>query len=96
MKTLPLQIRKNGYDYNLLTRSGKHAIYSQSYENTIIGYEVFKIYVRGERYSDILNRALPSTERYPSNGSFGYSAWAYIDLQDAISKYKELELNSKK
>ena len=92
MEVLSSYLRKNGYEYNLITRSENNAIYSQSYENTIVGYEVFKIFIRGARYSDFLGKDLQPKERFPSNESFGYSAWVYNNLEDARRKYKDLEL----
>ena len=91
IKKLEMEIRKNGHVYKLITRSKNRAIYSQSDSNRLIAYEVFKIFIRGERYSEILKRVIPPTERFPSNESFGKTAWTFSNLKPAMEKYNELK-----
>ena len=90
MIRLKSSIRKNGFDYNRITRTEKRAVNSQHYGNRLIAYEVFKIFIRGARYSDIIRKDIPPIERFPSNESFGYTARTYSDLESAMEKYIDL------
>jgi hypothetical protein len=90
MKRLKESFRKNGMNYNLLRREVKKAIYSVAVGNHIIGYEVFKIRIREQRYSTKLNADIPTHESYPNNESFGKTAWMCKTFEAAIKKYNIL------
>jgi hypothetical protein len=90
MKKLPEQYLRNGYLYKLVRRDEKKALYSQSYDNIPVGYEVFKIRVQRARFSQIIGTYIPAHERFPGNSDFGRSAWAIIDLNDALIRYDNI------
>jgi hypothetical protein len=90
MKKLPLLISKNGFEYKLLRRTEKKALYAQSLGNTLIGYEVFRIRIQQTRFSALLGAIQTSSEKFPGNENFGKSAWSYMDFQNALEKYNEL------
>ena len=83
-------VSKNGFAYKCVQRAQKKALYAQYHENTLIGFEVFKIRLRGTQFSHILNKSLPPAERFPSNEDFGKTAWSFRTLQDAMKKYAEI------
>jgi hypothetical protein len=82
---------KNGFTYILVQRTDKKALYSQFYNNVQVGYEVFFIKVRGNQFSQLLNKPIDASERFPSNEVFGKTAWSFTDFQKALQKYQELE-----
>ena len=90
MKRLPEELSKNGYRYILVQRDQNRALYRQVYKNVPIGYEVFKIRVQRARFSQIIGTYIPAHERFPSNSDFGRSAWAIIDLNDALIRYNNI------
>lgn len=86
-KKLPNEISKNGYLYKLVQRTEGKAIYKQTYNNTLVGYEVFKIRIQCARYSQILGRSIPECERFPCNEDFGRTAWSFRDIESALIRY---------
>ena len=56
MKTLPVSYQKDGDQFDLIERKGDVCVYSQSDENGIYAYEVFKVqktrkcHINGENY----------------------------------------------
>jgi hypothetical protein len=101
MRKLAKEIRKNGFDYELVERSDTVAIYKQV-DNTlvhpkIISFEVFIIKTREEGL--IGDRIIEAGEVFPSNESFGINAWTYscvsenginYALKKAYRKYNNL------
>ena len=77
-------IKKNGYEYNLVIKVPEVGyIFSQSSDNKIIAYEVFK---------HKFNRRFNVTS-FPSNESFGIWAWTYHDLKDAVVRLNDIIQN---
>lgn len=95
MKELPLQLIRKGFDYKLIQRNSKAAIYSQSKEGRLLAYEVVKILI-AKPY--ILNSIqFPGGECFPHDEAFGQWAWSYTTtfsqeeaLQKATNKFNEI------
>ena len=90
---LAAEVRKNGFDYVLLTRTRNVAIYEQKIvdDNGISypsRYEVFIIKVQREREFD--GRLFPRKEKFPSNEDFGKLAWSITNYDRAYARYLEL------
>jgi len=49
MKTLPLRLSKNGFNYTQVLRGDRSCIYAQEVMPDLTCYEVFKIKVRPQR-----------------------------------------------
>jgi acetoacetate decarboxylase len=102
MKKLEQHQRKNGFDYELVERNDKAAIYKQveNYgENNeyIVAYEVFLIKIRKDK--SIVGNFIEGGEIFPSNEDFGKNAWTYSTfletlkdqaLKKAYNKYNSL------
>jgi hypothetical protein len=91
MDTLPLKLRKNGYDYTQVLRGSKTCLYSQSIKGNLIAYEVFKIRTKPKR--KVFDNWVEAKEKYPADKDFGYTAWSYSTWDKAKEKYNSLELN---
>lgn len=89
MRVLESTIRKNGFEYNLVERSEHTAIYSQHNGDDIIAYEVFKVKIAKEAL--VFGRVIEPHEKFPSDLSFGVSAWSYRHIEDALVKFNSLE-----
>lgn len=89
MKTLPNELRKNGFIYTLVQRGQKSCIYEQGVSEELTRYEVFLIKIRPER--NVKGKLLPATEVFPHNEAFGYTAWCCWDLPAAHSRFTKLE-----
>lgn len=87
---LPASLRKNRYDYRLVQRTPQKAIYEQSYDQIITGYEVFKIRVQRARFSQHIGRLIPEKERFPCDEDFGRIAWSHKSLESALIRYNNL------
>ena len=88
MKTLPLNLRKNGFSYTQLFRTENKAIYKQTVSTKIEYFEVFIIQSRPERI--IKGKIISSGEKFPNDESFGVMAWTYISFCKALNKYNTL------
>lgn len=89
MKKLLDGVRKNGFDYVLITRTETKAIYKQSFDGKIIAYEVFIVKVIKE--CALAGVVIPEHEKFPSDNDFGKTAWSYKQYYKAICKYETLK-----
>lgn len=93
MKLLPETIERKGFVHKLIHRDEKRAIYSQCIGEKVYAYEVFKIYQQKE-CDAIMGGViihLEHKELFPSDRSFGTTAWTYPELSLAQEKFKQLE-----
>ena len=90
MNTLPPILRKNGFQYNLITAGEKAFIYEQVYSKGVNYYEVFKKVIAKE--TTIQGNFIPEHISFPGNEDFGNWAWVYRSKEKAIKKFNELEL----
>ena len=90
MKKLPLEFKKYGYNYKQIDRGYHSAIYEQSSEGVIHGYEVIEIEVleAGERFG----KMYPERENYPSSERWGSLGFTVANLDHAKEKAVEIEL----
>jgi len=89
MKTLPLKLRKNGFNYTQVLRGIRSCIYEQRVSEKEVCYEVFIVKIRPER--NFNGKVIEAGERFPHDEAFGYWAWSYMTYEDALEKFKELE-----
>jgi hypothetical protein len=92
MKTLPFKLRKNVFSYSQVLRGLRSCIYTQRVTEEVTYYEVFLIKIKPERI--IENKILEATEIFPPNEAFGYWAWSYRTMDQAMKKFNELERRS--
>lgn len=91
MKKLDNTIKKKGFVYTLIKRSGKVAIYEQQMEDVINAskhYEV--ILINSHNGVTIANNYLPPSEIYPSASQWGNTGWTYSKKEDAEEKFTNL------
>lgn len=91
MELLSKEIRKNGFIYRFLKRGGRALIYEQ-YDpelDEVIAWEVFKLKV--DKPKVVFGIQLNEREIFPGNEDFGKWAWAYCDLDRALSRFMALE-----
>lgn len=93
IRKLPDKLKKNGFEYRLVERNEKRAIYSQHAGlSQIIAYEVFNIKIGDlrkakKRWADIkkINFNPDDYEEFyeifPSDEDFGKTAWTYPNLE---------------
>ena len=88
-RKLPDTYRKNGYTFNLLTREGLIATYSQHVEDgTIVGYESFIIQQLAA--TELFLNAIEAREAIPSTENWGSLAFTARTEEQAISHRKQL------
>lgn len=75
MKTLATEIRKNGFDLTQIARDGLWAVYEQSKDGTVCGYEVINIQPRAEYV--IGGATIEAHEGYPGSEQWGSKGWTY-------------------
>ena len=70
MKRLSKSFKKNGIDYELIKRNEIIAFFALSIDDTLVGYEVARIYQNAERV--IAGKLIYATEGISGNEQFGY------------------------
>jgi hypothetical protein len=82
-KPLSPVLKRQGYLYKQLFRSGKWAIYGQYAKKPekLVAYEVVKV-GRHNGFS-IAGMFFPPAETYPSSSMWGAHGWTYPSLDDA-------------
>ena len=88
MIPLPDKLRKNGFNYTLIRREGRSAIYEQTYTDKIKYYEVFTLQVRPKEV--IHGKEYPEREVFPPDSDFGVIAWSCRALKDAMKRMNEI------
>lgn len=76
--------------YTQLKRTEKVAIYERSRNGSVKDYEVFFIKVdpKGKKiFQQVLE---DDREKYPSNNSFGFTAWSFNSKVAAMRRYEQL------
>lgn len=87
---LPVELRKNKYDYKLFQRGNKACIYKQMDNGKVIGYEVFLIkYTKARLMPN--GDTISAHEKFPGNEDFGKTAWSCKELERAIKRFLHLE-----
>lgn len=84
-----------GFNFNLVKRDDKAAIYRVTSPSGNVYYEVFK-----RKFSpvciDFQNRIYSETEEnesYPKSTHFGLSAWTYPNIEGAEQRFNEINKN---
>lgn len=90
MNILPINLRKNGFDYTQILRQGNKAIYEQTYTEIVAYYEVFKIRTQPEKI--LRGNLIQSGEVFPGNEDFGKTAWSFKTLAKAMDKFNSLAI----
>lgn len=108
MKTLATKISKNGFLYQQLVRSQDRArniamyrqiLLQKGMEPKVLAYEVFFVGISkaGERtLPDGTLVAFEEAEMFPSNESFGRTAWTYRSLADASKRYAQMSAQAER
>jgi hypothetical protein len=86
-KPLAANYRKNGYDYALIDRTERVALYRQSDASGFKAFEVCRV-LRHEGRT-IGGAAMPPAEFLPSTEQWGQQAWTFLALGKAYDKYHE-------
>jgi hypothetical protein len=94
LQPLKLVYRKNSYIHRQIFRTDTTAIYAQLDNGRIIAYNVFKIKIQKKKES--LGKIFPHKELYPSNESFGSTAWAITNPYKAFTCFYNLGVSSTK
>jgi hypothetical protein len=89
MIELKQKYERMGMIYKQMFRTKDVAIYAVFLAQQRVNYEVFRVSIHKP-----LPRMKESFERYPSNEQFGYKAWSYNKIEDALIKAKELAYES--
>lgn len=91
MKTLPVKMRKNGFNYDQVRRGKRSFVYCQEVTPNVKCYEVSRLKIKPQK--TILGKTIPEREIFPWDESFGYWAWSYRNFESAIKKFEALERN---
>jgi hypothetical protein len=88
-KELSPNLKRQGFLYKKLVRSGKWAIYAQYAKNPerLVAYEVVKI-GRHNGFS-IAGMFFPPAETYPTSSMWGSHGWTYSKIEDAKKSFSE-------
>jgi hypothetical protein len=87
-KPLKESFSKYGFDFKMIKRTKKKAIFEQSVKDKVFAYETILV-SRHNGFSLAGNYIEPS-ETYPSSSEWGTKGFTYKTLEEAEEKYKEL------
>lgn len=94
LKKLQEEIQMKGFNYKLIERTDKKALYARHDINTnlIHGYEVIKIQTVVSKPFQVGNNyeLYDMIEKFPSTQFQGRKSWLYADLSLAKKKYDNL------
>ena len=85
MRQLPQTFTKYGYDFKLLKRTDKLALYEQRKAN-ILQYELHIIKIQPEEINTG-HFIIPAGEYLRSNEEFGLYAWSYQNIENVLTKF---------
>lgn len=88
MEILKGHVKKRGFDYFLVTRNERVALYRQELEGRVVGYEVFLIQHLPER--TLSGHTYPETEAFPPDEAWGAKGFTYYDEKRARQKFTTL------
>ena len=91
MKHIKNELIIKGFTYKLLKRASNIALFEQSKNGDVYGYEVHKIRVSPKR--EIRGIILEKGERLASDEDFGRYGWSYQIKDNAMNKYDALILS---
>ena len=94
MKPLPIQFKKNGWQFEQMNREGNLAIFRKWKKPqgiTIESFEVVKI-SQNPAYS-IAGKEIPAAEGYPCSEQWGTRGWSFQTYGHALSRF--MGLNSR-
>jgi hypothetical protein len=87
-KPLKESFSKYGFDYKMIKRTKKKAIFEQSKRNRVFSYEVITVSKHnGFTLGDVY---IEPSETYPSTSEWGSKGFTYKTLEEAERKYREL------
>lgn len=89
MKLLPETFRKDGFDFKLVRREGRFAIYTKTkptYKTP--SFEVGVI--RRNKARTAFGRDFEDSESWPSSEEWGVRAWTYTNLDDSVRRLESL------
>lgn len=87
-KPLKETFAKYGFDFKMVKRTKKKAIFEQSKRNKVFAYEVILISKHnGFSLADVY---IEPSETYPSTSEWGTKGFTFKTLEEAEEKYREL------
>jgi len=89
---VPSNLQYHGYDYIQVCRGSRSLVYHQTLDGKTISYEVSLIRIQPE--TTLGGKVYPPHERFPKDEDFGYTAWTYPTLEQALAKFHELEIKA--
>lgn len=92
IEKVPLTYSANGYSYKIIRKDKDAAIYAQSKDGVVQGFEVVKL-----QWQPAWEAHGAITEAHyavPSNEAFGKTGWFFRDLEQAEVKMNELIINA--
>lgn len=97
MKKLEKEITKRGFDYKMVKRTEKIALYemwTRGKDVMLAGHEVFLVIVAPPKIMEIKKvvEHLPERELFPADSAFGVTAWSVgTDPERALKRFNELK-----
>lgn len=89
-KTLPLNFRKNGFDFHQIWREGDKAIYKKTHDSAPDHPSFETIRIKTHDGYVIAGKTVEPAECYPSHEEWGTHGWTYTDLDKAKERFGKL------
>ena len=96
MKKLPIHFRKDGFDFNQVSRAGDVAIYRQTKQGQPANVHFEVGWIRSNPAREVFGKVFEASESWPCSEEWGIRAWTYGDLDDAKKRGATLILPGNK
>ncbi len=89
LPTIPDKYRKNGFVYTKVLAGTRSLIFRQHVSESVHYFEVFKLKFKPP--GTFKGKPYPASFYFPNNEAFGVWAWSCRTLEEAMTKFNELE-----
>lgn len=88
MKPLPETFRQDGFDFTMLRREGRVAMFRKAKSERNTGFEVVIVQWRPEH--EWQGKIYPASEAMPGNELWGKQGWSQVTREAADARFREL------
>ena len=93
-RTLPTQLRRDGFTYRQIAREGDAAIYEQTWNECSEPHVCFEVIrIRRREAVEVAGKFIEAAEVYPKSEAWGVDGFTYTDKNEAFRKLRQLAKN---
>jgi hypothetical protein len=90
MTSLPAVIRKAGFEFTMIRRIGRAALYRQHLPGGNPDHDAYEVILPQVRNTNHTGQPVEAYEGYPAAESWGKKGWTFTSLTKAVHKLQQL------